>query len=208
MQLMMMSKDLTTTACSFGFYLNTRAHKSLAYGTGVLHEQQAGEPSEFIIQARNDNGENRVTGNDEFKVMIKTKATDDVPSVEIDSVVTDKLDGSYSVTYQVDTPDVDVNIKIEFKDDTGNWAAVRGTPYTTSFVTEAAPKANTMVGPALHKQCVAKIDELQQFMRDTTSGLNTKEKDMTVVMTLLGVKDCVEDCVNKNDAIVLQLDQL
>jgi hypothetical protein len=45
-------------------------------------------------------------------------------------------------------------------------------------------------------------------MKDTSSGMNTKEKDLTVVNTLLGVKDCVEDCVNKNDALVLQLDQL
>jgi hypothetical protein len=43
-------------------------------------------------------------------------------------------------------------------------------------------------------------------MKDTSNGLNTKEKDMTVVNTLLGVKDCVEDCTNKNDMILLQLD--
>lgn len=65
-QVCMSSKDLTTTACSFGFYLNTRAAKSLAYGPGVSGELQAGEPAEFVIQARNDNSENRITGNDEF----------------------------------------------------------------------------------------------------------------------------------------------
>ena len=98
-QLMMSNKDLTTTACDFQFFLNTRAAKSLAFGTGLLPDMQIGEPVEFYIQARNDNGENRTSGLDEFTVAIKTKPTDETPAVDIPCTVTDKDDGSYSVVY-------------------------------------------------------------------------------------------------------------
>lgn len=101
-QLMMMNKDLSTTSCKFSFFLNTRAAKSLCYGTGILPDMQVGEPVEFMIQARNDNNENRVSGMDEFSVTIKTKGDEETPAVEIPCEVVDKQDGSYSVIYQVD----------------------------------------------------------------------------------------------------------
>jgi len=177
---MMSNKDLTTTACAFGFYLNTRASKSLCYGTGVLADGQVGEEAEFIIQARNDNGENRFTGNDDFIVLIKTKGTEETPSVEIPSTIVDKDDGSYSVKYTCEV-EGEVSIKINYRDESGNLSAVRGMPYTASFIADAAPKANQLVGPQLQKHCVQKIEELQAFMKETTSGLNTKEKDLTNV---------------------------
>jgi len=46
--------------------LNTRAHKSLAYGPGLLQDVKPGEPVEFVIVARNDLGENRTSGRDQF----------------------------------------------------------------------------------------------------------------------------------------------
>jgi hypothetical protein len=65
-----------------------------------------------------------------------------------------------------------------------------------------------MIGPSLHKHSLGVLEKLQTFMRETSAGLNLKEKDTTSVNVLLGVKDCVEDCVNKNDDIILQMDQL
>jgi len=52
--------------------MNTRALKSLCFGPGLLKEQAVGEPVEFIIQARNDEGQNRKSGRDVFQVTIKT----------------------------------------------------------------------------------------------------------------------------------------
>lgn len=71
-QLCMSNKDLTTTYCDFSFFLNTRAHKSLCFGTGLLTDMAIGEPVEFLIQARNDTGANRESGRDHFTVVIKT----------------------------------------------------------------------------------------------------------------------------------------
>jgi dynein heavy chain len=62
--------DLTTTWIPFQYFLNTRALKSLCFGPGVLNDALVGQPVEFVIQARNDLNENRVSGNDEFEVMI------------------------------------------------------------------------------------------------------------------------------------------
>ena len=60
------NKDLTTTCAYFSFFMNTRAFKSLAYGPGLLKKGALGAPTEFVIQARNDHGENRTSGRDEF----------------------------------------------------------------------------------------------------------------------------------------------
>lgn len=39
----------TITSTSFKYYLNTRAHKSLAYGPGLLKGGLAGKPTVFFI---------------------------------------------------------------------------------------------------------------------------------------------------------------
>lgn len=65
-QLSIQGGDLTTTWCPFTYFMNTRAYKSLAYGPGLLHESAVGHPTEFIIQARNELGENRKSGRDNF----------------------------------------------------------------------------------------------------------------------------------------------
>jgi dynein heavy chain len=69
-QLAMAGDDLTTTWIPFNFYLNTRAFKSLAYGPGLLTDVKPNDPIEFVIVARNDLGENRTSGRDEFEVKI------------------------------------------------------------------------------------------------------------------------------------------
>lgn len=65
-QLSLQGGDLTTTWAPFTYFMNTRAYKSLAYGPGLLHECALATPVEFIIQARNDLGENRKSGRDNF----------------------------------------------------------------------------------------------------------------------------------------------
>jgi dynein heavy chain len=76
--------------------MNTRALKSLAFGPGLLKEQAIGEPVEFVIQARNDNGENRKSGRDGFMVAIKTA---DKEKKEIPCEIQDMDNGQYFVKY-------------------------------------------------------------------------------------------------------------
>jgi dynein heavy chain len=58
-QLSILGNELTTTYVYYTYFLNTRALKSLAFGPGILKDQAVGEPVEFVIQARNDEGQNR-----------------------------------------------------------------------------------------------------------------------------------------------------
>ena len=58
-QLSIQGGDLTTTFVPFSFFLNTRAFKSLCYGPGIQDGNAVGAQVEFVIQARNDNDENR-----------------------------------------------------------------------------------------------------------------------------------------------------
>jgi len=72
-RLAMGTGDFTTSCVIFSYFMNTRAHKSLAFGPGLLDGAAIGSPVSFIIQARNDHDENRTSGNDQWIVTIKTK---------------------------------------------------------------------------------------------------------------------------------------
>ena len=128
-QLSFANNDLTTTSAEFHFFLDTKAEKSLCYGPGLLTELCCSEPVEFIIQARNENEENRTSGRDNFKVSIKTREEEprDIPAE-----ITDSDDGKYYVKYQVDT-ECEVDIKVAYEDNKGVWNKVRGSPYVASF---------------------------------------------------------------------------
>jgi len=77
-QLQINGGDLTTTYVSFSYFMNTRAFKSLCYGPGLLDDQAINHPTEFIIQARNDLGENRTSGRDQFQVKITSSSATQV----------------------------------------------------------------------------------------------------------------------------------
>jgi len=121
MQLSIANGDLTNTWVGFNYFLNTRAHKSLAFGPGLLPNVAVGVPVEFKIIARNDLGENRTSGRDIFEVKIKKKLPRPDNEVgndsfvdqyqEIECSITDKDNGQYDCKYLVEEPgSVEVNI--------------------------------------------------------------------------------------------------
>lgn len=184
--------------------MNTRAYKSLAYGPGLLHEGSTGHLTEFIIQARNENGENRKSGRDNFQVKIMKLGNE--PG-EVQCQVIDKDNGQYIVKYQVDE-EAEVKIEILFEDDKGKMVPVRGSPYKGSFSAKSAATANNLTGPAMGKFIQTGLEELHNFIVETTKGAQTKDKNIHDVKTLISVKDYVESVFNLNDEIVLKLDCL
>lgn len=88
--------------------MNTRALKSLCFGTGLLKDQAVGEPVEFVIQARNDEGLNRKSGRDIFQVTIMTDTKQEIPNE-----ISDHDDGQYFVIYTVPT-ECSVTIQVLF----------------------------------------------------------------------------------------------
>ena len=63
--------SFTTTSQKFRYFTVTNGAACLMYGPGVLSGCAIKEEVSFMIQARDDNGENRTSGGDEFQVIIK-----------------------------------------------------------------------------------------------------------------------------------------
>ena len=202
-QLSIQGGDLTTTWAPFTYFMNTRAYKSLAYGPGLLHEGSVGHPTEFLIQARNELGENRKSGRDNFQVRV-LKVGD---NSEIPSTLTDKDNGTYSVKYEV-TEECDAKIEILFEDDKGKMVHVRGSPYKSSFKAAAPANANNLTGPAMVKYISSGLEELHSFILESTKGAQTKDKNIQDVKTLISVKDYVDTVFAQTEEIILKLDCL
>ena len=202
-QLSIAGGDFTTTWCSFSYFMNTRAYKSLAYGPGLLQEGAINTPAEFIIQARNDLGENRKSGRDNFQVKIVRIDTNE----EVPSSIVDKNDGQYVITYQVND-ECDVKVDILFEDDKGKMVSLRGCPYKASFSNKSAANVNNLTGPAMGKYIQSGLEEIHNFISETSKGAQTKDKNIQDVKNLITVKDSVENVFSLNDEIVLKLDCL
>ena len=185
-QLSVSGNDLTTTWVPFSFFMNTRAIKSLAFGLGVLKEQAIGEPVEFVIQARNDNGENRKSGRDGFFVSIVTSTKQEVPCE-----ITDMENGQYFVKYMVEQ-ECDVTIYVTFLDDKGKTVPIRGSPYSASFVEGVKHEMNHMFGPSLPKSTSKAIEHISSWMKETSTAANIKDKNLEDIKVLISVVDAVK----------------
>lgn len=97
-----------------------------------------------MIQARNDNCENRTSGRDHFQITIISE--DD--KQEFSSEIVDNDDGSYHVSFKVDR-ECRASISVKFKDDKGKFVELRGSPYTASFTKDAPANTNNLNGPLL-----------------------------------------------------------
>jgi len=186
-QLSIQGGDLTTTWCPFTYFMNTRAYKSLAYGPGLLHDGSVGHPTEFIIQARNELGENRKSGRDNFQVRILRTADNS----EVAAQLIDRDNGSYQVKYQMDD-ESEIKIEILFEDDKGKMVHIRGSPYKANFKVASAANTNVITGPAMVKFIHSGLEELHSFILETTKGAQTKDKNIQDVKTLISVKDYVD----------------
>ena len=85
---------------------------------------------------------------------------------------------------------------------------LRGSPYKASFLSTTPTNHNTLSGPLLPKYVTKVIEQSQSFMKESSHSANTKDKDLTEIMSLLGVVDAVNTVHVKQDAMMLQLDQL
>jgi hypothetical protein len=132
-----------------------------------LDQVVAGQPVEFVIQARNDKEENRVSGKDVFEVKVtrKYEVKEEVPPEEgvelpedapkeyktkvvteaIESEIVDNDDGKYVVKYTADQPGA-VDVQVLFQNDKFDMVPLRGGPYKAVVVEAGDPKNNTMTG--------------------------------------------------------------
>jgi len=64
----MKGNDPSVTSIFYNYYLNTRADKSLCYGPGLNGDNKTSVETMFVIQSRNENGQNRKSGMDDMRV--------------------------------------------------------------------------------------------------------------------------------------------
>ena len=199
------SGSYTITSTTFTYYMNTRAHKSLAYGPGLLKGGAPGVPTVFFIQARNDHGENRRSGNDNFIVKVTQKNGEE--ATEIPHEITDRNDGSYVVNYT--PPEGEVSVEVLYEDEKQDVSHIRGSPFKPEFEANASPKNNDPMGPLMNSFVSNTIAELENFISTTQEGINLKNKNTSEdVKALLKVKNHTEDVENRADEILLKTDEL
>jgi len=218
------NEDLSITGCKFSFFKNTRAIKSLAYGPGISEKCMVGNEAEFIIQARNEDGENRTSGRDTFdakafyveKKEVKTEVIgEEFPRIdiveeiveEIPCEIVDKDDGSYLVKYTAKKAGR-VKIEVKFKNEKGVMEIIRGSPFYTVFTEEGlTPAHNKLDGPMIMENIHKTLEELDQFMKESITGAATKDKDIKGnVKILLKIKECVRVVESRKDELSLKLD--
>jgi hypothetical protein len=85
---------------------------------------------------------------------------------------------------------------------------IRGSPYKACFSGKAPATSNNLTGPAMSKYILNGLEELHNFIVETSKGAQTKDKNIQDVKVLISVKDHVESVFNLNDEIVLKLDCL
>ena len=155
-RLQIQGMDFTTQAVTFQYFMNTRAHKSLAYGPGLLKGAAVGQPVSFVVQARNDHDENRTSGNDKWNITIKAKNADG-GSKTVEHTVDDLDNGSYLVTYQVDEP-CSTSVDIQLFND-GIEIPLRGSPYTAEFEEVTTKNWNQLNGPFMQEFVKKQLEE-------------------------------------------------
>merc|ERR1712187_1037764 len=109
------ARDFTTTLAHYCFFLNSIAEKSLCFGPGVLLEQQANAETRFTIQLRNQNGENRKSGRDEFVITVQQKVAMDDGKESVRDLpfeFVDKNNGQYEVHYIAEEGEVAIHVKL------------------------------------------------------------------------------------------------
>jgi len=85
---------------------------------------------------------------------------------------------------------------------------IRGVPFTASFKAAAASKDNLLTGGAMDRHIKKELERLTSLMVESKKELNTKDKDMKDVKSLLKVKEFVETTQRDTDLITLNIDQL
>eukprot|EP00831_Metopus_contortus_P040903 TRINITY_DN3203_c0_g1_i8.p1 TRINITY_DN3203_c0_g1~~TRINITY_DN3203_c0_g1_i8.p1 ORF type:complete len:745 (+),score=131.71 TRINITY_DN3203_c0_g1_i8:493-2727(+) len=219
-------QDLSITSSRFSFFKNTRAIKSVAFGPGVSDTCLANNEAEFLIQARNEDSENRSSGRDTFEAKAFMVSTREVtvqeigeePRIEIVEDVEEELpceivdndDGSYFVKYKNERPGK-VKLEVKFRNEKGILEPLRGSPFYTNFVEDEnlTPAHNKLEGPMVVDNTQKMIEELERFMKETLSGASTKDKPIKEnVKVLLKVKEHVRSVDTNKDSIILRLDAI
>ena len=198
--------DYTTTFVNYKYFMNTRAYKCLAYGPGLLENNCPDKETVFIIQARNDLNQNRISGRDQFEVLIYRETEEEEEKVEIEHTLTDMDDGTYEVRYQAS--EGTAVVEVWFIDEKNERSHIRGSPFRAAFKPKASAKNNELTGPTMTLFISSSLKDLETFIHDTNQGISGNKNIQDDVRALLKIKSHLENVENSVDARNLKLDEL
>ncbi|CAK4161716.1 unnamed protein product [Aphanomyces euteiches] len=134
--------SFTTTYQLFNFFAVTNASKTLAFGAGLLSGGASSEPTTFLLQACDANGQHRTRGGDEFFVSVRCVADDK----ELQTTIQDLDNGTYAITYTAPTPG-QYEVQVEFGGTFGGVPGIAyGFPVVVTFAESMARDMNRMTG--------------------------------------------------------------
>ncbi|CAE7831418.1 ODA11 [Symbiodinium sp. CCMP2592] len=201
-------RDFTTTVAHYTYFLNSIAEKSLCFGPGVLQEQQANMETRFMIQARNQLGENRKSGRDEFMVTVQQKVLNSEGKEVFRDVcfeLNDLNDGKTEVKYMADEGELVIHVKL--MDENNKPRPIRGSPFRPTLTKMARNRANEYSGPVVTAWLSSTLKSLDEFYQTTNTGHQTKLKEGDV-MNLIKVMNHIKDMYDQEDTLILRQDEI
>jgi len=220
--------DITISSVNFSFYLNSCCEKCLAYGPGQLRENAVNIPTLLIIQAKNQNGQNRDSGKDVFNIrLLRSEVVIDPTPIEagsdedlssrstemksIDiSVPFDLIDndkGTYAIVFTGHQPG-SISIFIECKDKDGSFKPIRGSPYCCEFVESAPRSNNTLNGAMVCGYITSTLKDLAEFIQKAMGTIDIRANNNIEgnVRELLLVLQKLNEIQSTNESTILTLD--
>ena len=169
----------TTTFQKYSFFSVTNAFKSIMFGPGLLSGCAVNEDVSFIIQARDDNGNNRTTGGDQFMINIVFleggPEGEDVPITNVH--IKDNQAGQYVVTY-IAPHAGRYEIKVQFMGTFGGQSGqVKGSDVIITFDEDAPRDNNLMAGELVMRKLQGDIMSLQKLTKELTAGIFVRVKE-------------------------------
>ena len=216
------TKSFTNGTVDLPYFAVTDSSRTVAFGPGLL-TAAVGEPTVFVIQAKDKASKNRVCGMDAYAIRIEPMDIDrngggddgsfgcssgdgasDTSSSRIQSTVEDDGDGCYTCTW---IPPVAgrYRIQIEFAGTFGGRAGpIRGSPFVADAEVVDDDNNNTsgdrsLAGTALQGQVATFIKTLRSFTLATAKGLGKSIGNDGDLKALLSVKEHLRQIVVKTE---------
>ena len=204
------NEELSTNPMRFSIYYDTDASKSIFFGPACLNGGTPGEPTCFMIRARNDENENRLSGLDKFEctVVSESDMTKSVPTE-----ITDLKNGTYMVKFTVpksEEPDAapeKYRISVKLIGDKEK-VDIRGSPITVEF--NGTDKTNNeFVGKYMAEKFLkANVERLEAEMKRLSDTSNTQGKDLDNIYQIIEIKNSNKEIEKVSDDFDLTINQL
>ncbi|TYZ58261.1 hypothetical protein PybrP1_007938 [[Pythium] brassicae (nom. inval.)] len=208
----LLGDSFTTTFQTFAFFAVTHASLCFAYGPGVLCGGASGEPTSFIIQARDAARGLRTRGGDVFTVEV-VAAAGGGPLFLPTLTIQDLMNGRYLVSYTVQAAG-EYAVHVAFQGTFGGAAGpIRKSPHVVSFDDTVTREMNLLTGKLVLDQVLQDLQALQQASRDCNVGLEQPLSDPSwtpeqTTNALIALKAHVFHVEKRGEDTALSLDEL